>query len=390
MKISKREKILLTILLITAIVFLFYKFIFLKNKANLEALKNEYEQKNIQYEEMMEKIKQKNYYSAEYKKANFEVNEITKQFLPEIEQEKVIVFINKYILKNNIQAPSIGFTDVTFTSSVSNKEPTEEKDYLLRNLKNQIKNITVENQDTSKDEQTIEGASYEVMTMNLSYNAEYGDLLQFINNLQTNEINTNISNVNFIRNEDNTIQGTITMSLYSIPKLHDHENMEWVWNDLIAFGRSNPFYNDNSVNNFWTPRFDFTVNVKPISSDLPTVTLAKTNDTSRKTYIYADSNSIQNAYLYFKEENDKLYFKYNTETDKYPADDNWEEFTTENDFISLRIYSIERTSDEDMSGIKINVINDTDYIVYSYIVNDDILRPRVFFEDTSSVVINRD
>ncbi len=391
MTLTKREKILLTIFLALVFGFVFYKFIFVKNNSKIDELQKELETKNAQYEEMVEKIKKKNYYSSEYKKSNFEVSKITTQFLPQIEQEKIIVFINKYLNKHNIKASSIGFSDVQMDfiekDVIGNKE---EEVYLLRDIKNKIENNETKQVTEPKDELGVESASVESITINVTFNAVYTDILEFIDSMQNNTINISITNINFVRNEDNTLQGVMVLKLYSVPKIHDHENVEWIWNDLTEFGRNNPFYNDGTnKSNIGTTKYDFAINIKPICSDLPTITLGKTNDMLTKSYVYADSNSIVNADLYFKEEDGNFYYKYNTETDSYPQDGQWEKFSPQNEFISIKIFSMPRNSDEDMSGIKINIINDTKYMIYINIIEDDTLNPRVYFEDISEVVISR-
>lgn len=392
MKLSKREKMLIVILLIVVVAFLLYKYVYLRNKANLEELSLKYEEKNKQYEEMINRIKQKNYFASVYKELNFEINEITTQFLPKLEQEKIIVFINKYLENNNIEASAITFTDVELdTFSKEAVEGEEDNSYLLQEIKSKLSNESDNKSSEEKNVLDVESATCEIVTLNIVYSSEYVDLLDFIDEIQNNSINVTITNMTVVRNTDNTVQGTMTMNYYSVPKLHDHENLEWVWNDLIEYGRSNPFYDDGSNRaTAWTTRFDFALNIKPISSDLPTVTIAKTNDSLRKTYVYADSNSIENVDVYFKEENGTFYYKYQTRTDIYPNDGSWDSFIPENDFISFKIYSTKRNSDEDISGVKINIVNETDYMIYASIIEEDIIRPRVYFEDSSKVIISRD
>jgi type IV pilus assembly protein PilO len=393
MKINNREKILLLVLVLVIGAYLFYNFVYLKNEEKLASLEQELNEKAATANELLNAVEREKELSFEFKSLNFEISDMSIPYLPEIDQEKVIIFFNKYFDNYDIDVSNINFTDVSLVnveySSNSNNEKSEE--YPLQNLKNQYLEKTGDEVAITEDSQS---ASAENMQLTFDFETNYYDLMDFIDALQTNQINFVLPNSNIASSEESTttMTGTMQVSLYSIPKLHDHENLEWEWNDLIEFGRANPFYLDNVVlNPYWTTRYDFDMAVGPIQSDSPTVSLGLFNDSTYNSYVYADTNEIENVELQFKQEGDKYFYKYKTLLGSYP--DNyqfWIEFEPINEFISMNVNSAARTSGDDQSGANIKIVNNTDKLFYINVFSDDLVRPRINVETTENVIVKND
>ena len=129
------------------------------------------------------------------------------------------------------------------------------------------------------------------------------------------------------------------------------------------------------------------MNVKPYNSDLPTVTLGKTNDSQRETYVYADNPLFEDVEIYFSKIDGKYFYKYRTTRDRYPKDFNeWIEFKPLHNSINIIIYTHKRNSENDMSGVNIALYNETDKHVFLRITGDDQYRPRVNVVGKSGLV----
>jgi len=152
----------------------------------------------------------------------------------------------------------------------------------------------------------------------------------------------------------NILQGTMTMNFYEVPKPagFKENNEEWMWEDLMKSGKNNPFSTDGSTVYFNTikGKYDFTVSVMPDSSDLPSIIVGKSDDDSRSSYLYADSNSVENVSFSFKSENNKYLYKYNSKDSAYPIDGSWKEFTPVSDGINIKVISSARNSKADSAG----------------------------------------
>jgi type IV pilus assembly protein PilO len=393
MKVSGKEKTLLLVLVLVIGAYLFYNFVYLRNEERLVSLEQEMNEKAATANELLNAVEREKELNFEFKSLNFEISDMSIPYLPQIDQEKVIIFFNKYFDNYDIDVKSINFTDVSLVnieySPASSKG--NDGDYPLEDLKNQYLETVNDEVAISEDSQS---ATAENMQLTFDFETSYYDLMDFIDSLQTNQIDFVISNANIASSEEITtiMNGTMQISLYSIPKLHDHENLEWVWNDIIEFGRANPFYLDGVVlNPYWTTRYDLEMAVGPIQSDAPTVSLGLFNDTTYNSYVYVDNNQIENIEIQFKQDGDKYFYKYKALLGSYPENYQfWIEFEPVNEFISMTVTSTARTSEDDQSGANISIINNTDKLFYINVYSDDLVRPRVNVETTENVIIKND
>jgi len=357
MRINRREKILLGILLLALFIYLFYNFVYISNEEKIAELEVELEDKNTQVEELMTAINNEEALNSQFKELNFEISDMSKLYLPDLEQEKLIVFMDEKLAEYEIDTPNISFNNdsiVNYSSQVEAQNAGYR--YRLEELRDIYYGVYVnEEEQAAEGEDVLTNASAENYKFNINYSADYYNLLDFINDLQNNQFEITLSNMSLslgetTETEGNLMNGTMTMDIYSIPKLHEHDYINWVWNDYIESGRSNPFYeSDVQRDQYWTTRYDFVMNVKPISSDLPTVTLGEEDDYNRDSYVYADSNGVETVDIEFMQEGEMYYYKYKTSMQSYPANYNeeWIEFVPENEYISMQINSEERTGADD-------------------------------------------
>ena len=387
MKINKREKFLLGILLLAALGYLFYNFVYTSNEEKIADLEAELEVKNQQVEELMATVDGEKNLNIEFKELNFEISDMSKTYLPDLDQEKLIVFIDEKLEEFNVNTLNIGFNDDSIIN-FNSKQESETQDYRYRLEELRDVYYNVEKETSPEVEGKVQTASLENYKFNINFNADYYDLLDFINEMQNNQFEVTISNLNLALGEENVMNGAMTMDIFSIPKLHEHDFMNWVWADYIDSGRSNPFYeSDVQRDQYYTTRYDFVMNVKPISSDLPTVTLGEEDDIARDSYVYADSNSVETVDIEVMKESGVYYYRYRTNMYSYPENyEEWVEFEPENDYISMQITSEERTGSDDTSGAILNIVNDTDVIFYVNVVGEDVTNPRIQYTESDTVV----
>ena len=125
MKISKREKILLLILLPILITFLYYQFIYTKQSDALKAKRSEKESAELRYEEVMKNIKSLDVKEEEVNTLKNNVTTKAGILYPDIIQEKIILEIDKLLSENNITA-NIGFSQLE-VAAVESMKPNEIK-----------------------------------------------------------------------------------------------------------------------------------------------------------------------------------------------------------------------------------------------------------------------
>jgi type IV pilus assembly protein PilO len=262
---------------------------------------------------------------------------------------------------------------------------------------------------------------------------EYQKLMNFITALEKDKYKIILNNISMISNDANTIESNISVSFISVPKMFedgDKDYLGWLFN--YNSNKYNPFLAAGNLNpgetapapvlttpvpgtpNTPTPTppittttpkptiptpappapsksSDFAITLRPITSDVPTVLVGKVNDKGAGVYVYADNPNFENVEVQILESGGKLYYRYKTTSDNYPA--NYSEmaaFTAKSTGVVIEVISTKRTGSDDTSGINLTVINKSTKKVAVSIKNDDISKSRVKIASTSgSVTVKR-
>jgi type IV pilus assembly protein PilO len=405
MKLSNREKVLIGILIIVVIAYFGFKYIPSLNLFNLDSLREQYIVKSNDYNNMSQNIVSKTKYEENVQTLTEEINNLN--VVSDLQQEKLIVFLNNYFANNNIDANNINFTDavvvpVNTVLALDEPEALSSFEAIINDINgaSQLTQTSTESSKTEAEKQSSgspekSSSSVRSISANVTFTGTYENMIKFIDAIQNNPVDISITNISTVSTENDILQGTINLNFYEVPKPEGfmEDNGEWIWKDLAQYGKDNPF----AANGAWTSlsgstgsNFDFFINLEPESSDLPTVLIGKTEDSSRSTYLSENNNSVESVEFSFKSENNKYYYSYNTKNNSYPKNGAWQEFTpTSSENITIKINSRDRSSKTDSVGAIIGVNNSTGLKVSFEIENDNSTKPRVTFKDAKSVIVTR-
>lgn len=398
MKISKREKILLLILLPILITFLYYQFIYIKQSDALKAKRSEKKSAELRYEEVMKNIKS---LDAKEEEVNTLKNTVTTKagiLYPKIIQEKIILEIDKLLSENNITA-NIGFSQLE-VAAVESMKPSEingiesslseyVNNYNNFNDKENTEASTEVSNENTTESNTAESQkdTTEQLKVSLNFSSTYEDLKGFIEAIENYERKVVITNIAISSKDENSITGSLNLEFHSIPKISGDDEQYLKWALTNIYGKENLFSGSSATGAYastieeaTSDKYvnDFVILVKSSLSELPTLTMGKAKDDLRETYLTADNNGIEEASITLDEIDGKTYYKYNTSTSYYPSDlKNGKEFTSNSDNIVIEITSEKRDDVNDKSGLKLNVINNTNKKVNVIIKRDDSENPRV-------------
>ncbi|KEH86826.1 hypothetical protein Z965_07045 [Clostridium novyi A str. BKT29909] len=409
LKISEKEKILLIIVGILALVVLYYQFSFTKQSEKIKALSDQ----RTELQEKVDSLPQLKIKNEKRKKeikiVNANIYDSSSTFFPEIIQEKIITTLDDMINKCNVQCNSMSISEpVTETFKDEDKKYSKEKEKNpLEDLVNKYHdlegNTSVKGKEhkpkktnNSKDEKSEPMATHLSITVN--FTGSYGNVLKFIDEIKGFYKRIVISNISFAVDEKG-ISGNMVLDFYAIPKIYNDDTEYTQWNFADEYGRVDVFkYNgqpaqngdatavDNTTNTtsgeafeYSKPQkqYDFYCSLKPISSDLPTVMIGKAKDQERKTYVYADNDGIEDVEIYLVQKGNKYFYRYKTKGEQYPKNGKEQEFTPNSKEFNMKIYSTSRNSKNDKAGANIKIYNKTNLKLNVDVQGDDKERPRV-------------
>ncbi|MBU3216752.1 hypothetical protein LL033_16820 [Clostridium estertheticum] len=409
MKVTKREQVLIGVLLIVLLCYGFYNFVFLKQNQKITELKASKDSYSQKWELAKSKITSENERKEQYKNLNSKIFNATGMLFPSLDQEKIIVILDKMIKDSKLQADVLAFSEVNngnnlvdTTKTVNNedksKNTTNELDKLVNDFNGTSKNGTNSNSTDSKKTNDSKIIGAYKMEVTLKFKGVYDELISFIEQVENYDKKIIIKSITLTGAEGSEVSGTIILDFYGVPKLNNNDDFKWDYKKPI--GSENPFFQSpttSPTNNEITSKngdktvakdestvanddnkSDFVLYAKPKTSDLHTVTIEKGKDDSKKSYIYVDNAGVEVVEFYFTQIGTKYFYKYKTSKGTYPKDFSKPiEFVPTGKNIVLDIFSQKRGLGSDLSGVNINITNDTDKKVDVDILDDDKNKPRV-------------
>ena len=411
MKLSNREKIMLYILGIIIVVLGYYKFIYTYQigiiNEKTEA-KNKIEEK---YNTAVDTINKLDMKKSNLKILTAKINNEAMPFYPTISQEHIILELDK-LLKDSgldgsikfepIASASVeevdkksevlkdssiekivdGYKSIDEDSAKDTESQTESKKEKISTDNNKENtNLTNSNDSNQKTKNSKDQNTIQYMKCEVDFQGSYDSLDKLLNTIGKNEKKIIANSIKINEDTLNSVKGTINLEIYSIPKINDELEDYLKWGLNNTYGKIVPFDTNAATGNVKaeSDTQDFQGSVKSFTSDLPTVTLGKANDSLRTSYIYGDSNSRENAEMVLTKDNDKYYYKYKTSKGSFPSNYNdiGMEFIPNGNNILLKISSENRITSDDKSELNLKITNDTDKLLIVEIDGDDTANPRV-------------
>lgn len=400
MKISKKDKLMLGVLGIVVVGFLYYEFIYRYQINRIAELNQQNDKVQEEYNNTMEIVNSLPKKKSDMKILDIKIGDKTTKFYPKLIQEKIILELDKLLqdssLTSNISFNPIvvqgieGITIGKVENGQSSLSPIAEEYKQLTKTDDKNNSTQVQNKTNSNNTSTTQKTSetVEQFKVSLNFSGTYKSLKDFLNRVDNSDKTIVVNTLSLTQKSIDEIAGTITLEFYSIPKLDDADNayLSWTLND--KYGKAIPFSTDGKVGDLSTIETlneknkslnDFVISAKSNKSDLPTVMVGKTNDSSRISYVYADSNKEEQVEFTLTKKDNRYYYKYRTSNEGYPVDQNelGVEFIPSSENITIQVLSENRVNLDDKSGIKLKLINNTDKLINVEISDDPSENPRV-------------
>ena len=392
MKINKREKTLLFVLALGVVGFGYYKVVWDYQYNKLKDLKSKELKVKEEYNHDVKMVNSTEPNKEEINIFNSEIQNLTSGFYSNISQPNIILELNNLMNDANVKG-TMNFSEIKTMPVMdkqdgdsSSKSEDDENPNQIQGIVNDYNNITDKKKNEGgKDKKSEEIYNLSQMTVSLSVNGTYDNVMKFMKSIEENPKHINILNFNLSAQTDGNVSANMNIQLVAIPKI-DASKEEFITADE-KYGKENPFSGasvvgtgtiENELENSKVKN-DFLMTVRPINSDLPTIVLGKSDDKDKKTYLNNDENSVSNIEMYISGDNGKYYYKYKVEGRSYPTkfEGNGEEFKPNGNDINFEIFSEKRVNKDDKSGANIKIVNSSDKEVNLIINKDDEKSPRV-------------
>lgn len=420
MKVTKREQVLIGVLLIVLLGYSFYRFVYTKQIQKITELKASRDTYSQKWEQAKVKIASEDKRKKQYESLNSKILIKTDKLFPEIKQEEIIVTLDKMLEESNLEADVLDFLAVS-----SEKKPVATDNTSINELEKLVSefNGTTIKDASGKTTNTdnLQVSSPYKMQLTLNFKGSYDELIAFIEKVELYNKKIIINNIKINETDGSDIEGSIGMDFNGVPKLNDNNEFKWDFKDPSGKGdpflgsynslqgnkeivtnetTNNPVTNNNQVNNpvnnpvnnqVNNPtnnstnnpvnndvKSDFVLRANPITADSKTVTIGTSKDETKQSYIYSHNKKTELVEFVFTKTGKEYFYKYKTSTKSYPGNfNNTVKFVPNGKDITLDIFSQKRGLDSDLSGADIEITNDTDKSLVVSILGDDKKKPRV-------------
>jgi len=391
MNISEKDKKILIALGILCFLVLAYYTVYSPYKKKITSLNKEVT--SLQNNLSTLKIKQKNQdkTEAELKTIRYQMQNYEKLLPSQLAQEQIIKLLTEIESKSGASLSNFTFTPVSaVTSQVASSN-------------GQIKKTVSTSQSTpatanSKNSKTIADGTGIHLEVKSTINGTYQQLKALIEEVINSPQIVRLKDVSFKNTMDGKITGSIGFDFYG---LYDSKVKASEWDFQNPSGKDNifstfagysqgatkqPQSNNNQSNTNQSnvkpvvekKQYDLMMIVGSEAADLPTIIMGKTSDAQRLTYVYADSNKVEDVELELIENDGKLYCRYKTQMYSYPKNySDMMEIKPNDGQLNMQIISSARKYNEDNAGVNLKVKNSTQNSFMVNIQNDDKSRPRV-------------
>lgn len=400
--LTKREKFLVSMLVAIIVIYGYGQMIFMPKFDSYSQSKEELKQNKLLLEAIKDGIKDREELKRITRELELQVGELEESIPPIMYQEEIIVMIKRLFEQNGVNVGSISYSVGRADSQLEKRESSIEEilDAYTSFLENgtefdvkQYKSDSKPKQESTQDgenQEELQDDKYYSMGISLSVSADYSKLRDLLAAIESNNRMIILKNVSVSGGTKDNNGQQVSMSLnMELPFYYDSESKRIKpWDIDIPKGNSNPYIYSTVASSQGTSsngssgasssslrqKADFYMILKPITSDMATVTISQNG--YRYKSLYIDNENVENMSLSVKKENGKYYFRYGNQSRSYPGGDSYEEFKVSGGKINFDVFSQSRLSDVDFAGANLSVDNQSGLELVINLYDDDSDRPR--------------
>lgn len=371
MKLTEKDKNLLLILAVIAAFCLPLVLLVQPAMNKCEALTREISELQSRKSYLDQIVAAGSTYQEEAENIAVKKEELMNRFPSDIPQEASLLFMDNTEKKIPISLYQVGFGEDVAMQMTS--APTQEA----------IDQVEADTGDVTDDSVYADTTSQTAVTLGLtgiststdfSYTAGYEEFKEFLDYIENYNDRMVITSLTASYAMDmNQVNGNFTLIQYAL-KGEDRNPVSFLEPEMLQ-GTNNIFTQASGVFNEETNQSaQFFLMLNQPDADDEAFIMGQMSDVAEKTYLVNDENKLQKAAIEF-EGTDGEYTAYysvgkeKTEKEGIP-------FTADGQ-IGFEILSSERADDKDKVSVQVDIVNNTDTIVYLSVQNDDEENPRV-------------
>lgn len=310
-------------------------------------------------------------YQEEAENIAVKKEELMNRFPSDIPQEASLLFMDNTEKKLPISLYQVGFGEDVAMQMTS--APTQEA---IDQVEADTGDVTDDSvyADTTSQTAVTSGLTGISTSTDFSYTAGYEEFKEFLDYIENYNDRMVITSLTASYAMDmNQVNGNFTLIQYAL-KGEDRNPVSFLEPEMIQ-GTNNIFTQASGVFNEETNQSaQFFLMLNQPDADDEAFIMGQMSDVAEETYLVNDENKLQKAAIEFEGTNGEYTAYYSVGKEKTVKEGI--PFTADGQ-IGFEILSSERADDKDKVSVQVDIVNNTDTIVYLSVQNDDEENPRV-------------
>lgn len=371
MKLTEKDKNLLLILAVIAAFCLPLVLLVQPAMNKCEALTREISELQSRKSYLDQIVAAGSTYQEEAENIAVKKEELMNRFPSDIPQEASLLFMDNTEKKLPISLYQVGFGEDVAMQMTS--APTQEA---IDQVEADTGDVTDDSvyADTTSQTAVTSGLTGISTSTDFSYTAGYEEFKEFLDYIENYNDRMVITSLTASYAMDmNQVNGNFTLIQYAL-KGEDRNPVSFLEPEMIQ-GTNNIFTQASGVFNEETNQSaQFFLMLNQPDADDEAFIMGQMSDVAEKTYLVNDENKLQKAAIEFEGTNGEYTAYYSVGKEKTVKEGI--PFTADGQ-IGFEILSSERADDKDKVSVQVDIVNNTDTIVYLSVQNDDEENPRV-------------
>lgn len=371
MKLTEKDKNLLLILAVIAAFCLPLVLLVQPAMNKCEALTREISELQSRKSYLDQIVTAGSTYQEEAENIAVKKEELMNRFPSDIPQEASLLFMDNTEKKLPISLYQVGFGEDVAMQMTS--APTQEA---IDQVEADTGDVTDDSvyADTTSQTAVTSGLTGISTSTDFSYTAGYEEFKEFLDYIENYNDRMVITSLTASYAMDmNQVNGNFTLIQYAL-KGEDRNPVSFLEPEMIQ-GTNNIFTQASGVFNEETNQSaQFFLMLNQPDADDEAFIMGQMSDVAEKTYLVNDENKLQKAAIEFEGTNGEYTAYYSVGKEKTVKEGI--PFTADGQ-IGFEILSSERADDKDKVSVQVDIVNNTDTIVYLSVQNDDEENPRV-------------
>ena len=371
MKLTEKDKNLLLILAVIAAFCLPLVLLVQPAMNKCEALTREISELQSRKSYLDQIVAAGSTYQEEAENIAVKKEELMNRFPSDIPQEASLLFMDNTEKKLPISLYQVGFGEDVAMQMTS--APTQEA---IDQVEADTGNVTDDSvyADTTSQTAVTSGLTGISTSTDFSYTAGYEEFKEFLDYIENYNDRMVITSLTASYAMDmNQVNGNFTLIQYAL-KGEDRNPVSFLEPEMIQ-GTNNIFTQASGVFNEETNQSaQFFLMLNQPDADDEAFIMGQMSDVAEETYLVNDENKLQKAAIEFEGTDGEYTAYYSVGKEKTVKEGI--PFTADGQ-IGFEILSSERADDKDKVSVQVDIVNNTDTIVYLSVQNDDEENPRV-------------